>query len=480
MELRIFNQILFGSLKPWNFKIQNQRDWAENFNKARQASENYSLSLKDAFDILLKEYPNVYSGIENEIPEHISLSPLFYSENLSPVSLEDQFYELLINLEVKRVLNTFNEFSEGFSIDIDGIFQVEKFLTNLKSCLVQTHENLSEVEDFDNKELSEKVLNFMFHRLLILFFDTQIRYHHYNRSPLSLQDFYIQELGTPAPETAVIHPTLEYFYNKIETALELKNQELLEKLILELNDYPEIESAIENAIFLIQEYVTVDECFNEEYTSAKFTEHKSILESDISQKTYGIERVSLIESYLETFKSFNSTSSIPGRLKHWLEQQKVIYSHNPANTFPVTTITEEVVTLQDKPMPVATKGINALKEIAYKHLAFFKGTNEYNSKIMKDSDHDTLMDWVYELIETEKVPFIAPPLKQINLTNNMIRYTFYLIHKELYGTQKIKIAWIDFIHKAFTQFQGTETSTTKTKFSTKPAKYEAIRKAMIG
>ena len=141
---------------------------------------------------------------------------------------------------------------------------------------------------------------------------------------------------------------------------------------------------------------------------------------------------------------------------------------------------EGIVKTITEPMPVGKIDHSKNKTIAYNHLAFFKGHNEYQRKIMKDTDFDRLIQFTYELIETDKVPFIAPAICQIDLTNHMIRYTYYLIHKELYGTKQIKDHWIDFIHKVFAQFQGTETTTTRIKFSVKPPKYEAIKSDMKG
>lgn len=126
------------------------------------------------------------------------------------------------------------------------------------------------------------------------------------------------------------------------------------------------------------------------------------------------------------------------------------------------------------------KELNSQKKIAYEKLAFFKGKNIQKQEIMSENDFERLLNLTYELIETERVPFIAPKLSQIGLSNAMIRYTFYDIHKSLYGTKSIRFYWIEFIHEVFEQFNGSELITTKTKFSTKPSNYQQDINSMLG
>lgn len=110
--------------------------------------------------------------------------------------------------------------------------------------------------------------------------------------------------------------------------------------------------------------------------------------------------------------------------------------------------------------------------IAQKYLLFFSGYNYSGRKIMSDVDYSTLLAVMEAFLRDELVPAIIKPFPQIEVSNEFIRYTFYLIHKELFGTRQIRQVMIDLIHALFSQFAGTESATTKTKFSVKPRHYD--------
>ena len=73
---------------------------------------------------------------------------------------------------------------------------------------------------------------------------------------------------------------------------------------------------------------------------------------------------------------------------------------------------------------------------------------------MSETDFKRLIDYTFHLIETEKLPKGIKQIPQIEISTQHIRYTYYLIHKGLYGTQGIKKEWIDFLHQVFKQCPG--------------------------
>lgn len=100
-----------------------------------------------------------------------------------------------------------------------------------------------------------------------------------------------------------------------------------------------------------------------------------------------------------------------------------------------------------------------------------KGVNAKNEKIMTTKQFESMIAAVNNLIQTELVPEVKQ-LPQINLSTHFIRYTFYLLHKNLYTSKSIKDSWIYFMHDMFSQFKNAETTTTKSKFSEKPPMYD--------
>jgi hypothetical protein len=95
-----------------------------------------------------------------------------------------------------------------------------------------------------------------------------------------------------------------------------------------------------------------------------------------------------------------------------------------------------------------------------------------NEKIMPDEDFARLTTYICTLIDTETVPPNIQPISQTGTTSEYLRYTFYLIHKELYTTRPIRPEWIDLLHAVFIQFRDVEKATTRKKFSTVPTHYD--------
>ena len=127
----------------------------------------------------------------------------------------------------------------------------------------------------------------------------------------------------------------------------------------------------------------------------------------------------------------------------------------------------------ESPLPKIEKPtLEQNKKTASKYLNFLTGCNIHKEKIMNDTDFQKLLNYTYHLIEFEALPTKIKPIPQTNISTEFLRYTFYLTHKELYGTKRIKINWIDFLHNVFKQFQNVDKKTTKTKFSVKPSLYD--------
>lgn len=92
--------------------------------------------------------------------------------------------------------------------------------------------------------------------------------------------------------------------------------------------------------------------------------------------------------------------------------------------------------------------------------------NEKGVFILNNEDWSMLKEYTIYLIEKEKVPTISKKLKP-NLSNNTISFSFWVLHKELYETGRIRHYFYDFIKAAFTNFENTEISSIKSQFGTR-------------
>lgn len=107
-------------------------------------------------------------------------------------------------------------------------------------------------------------------------------------------------------------------------------------------------------------------------------------------------------------------------------------------------------------------------KIALKHIDWLSGVNYLKHKIMPEDQFKRLCSYVEHLIKHGEVPPNIEKLSHTSAGSDNIRYTFHRMHKELYTTKRIRIYFLDFLLAVFSEYNDTEKSTLKSKFSKKP------------
>ncbi|MBD2752028.1 hypothetical protein [Spirosoma validum] len=108
------------------------------------------------------------------------------------------------------------------------------------------------------------------------------------------------------------------------------------------------------------------------------------------------------------------------------------------------------------------------------------GLSPQKTRIMPQADFDQLITYTEHLVIVNEVPDEVLPIPSTNISNEHIRYTFYRLHKVLFGTRPKRQSFIDFIHTVFIQFSGTDKKTTRQKFATAPNSYDRDFAGYIG
>lgn len=129
------------------------------------------------------------------------------------------------------------------------------------------------------------------------------------------------------------------------------------------------------------------------------------------------------------------------------------------------------------PKTIATKDIDpsaiqfstplSTAEVINSIFSFFQGTNEQGEKIMSESDYAQLMVYVNELVNGKRKPTISQKLNP-KLDNGLISFSFWGLHRELYGTRKIRKYFLEFLKEAFTNFDHVKIGSIKSSFGRKP------------
>lgn len=105
-------------------------------------------------------------------------------------------------------------------------------------------------------------------------------------------------------------------------------------------------------------------------------------------------------------------------------------------------------------------------EIIHSIFDYMNSFNEKREKILSAEDFELLIKYSSELIELECVP---PIEKQLNpkISNDLLRFSFWVLHKELYKTTRIRSYFYDFIHTVFLNFKDNDIKSIQSQFGTK-------------
>jgi hypothetical protein len=100
-------------------------------------------------------------------------------------------------------------------------------------------------------------------------------------------------------------------------------------------------------------------------------------------------------------------------------------------------------------------------------LGYLKNNNEKRQKIMLDEQFNLMIEYVDYYVENNTIPQNIKKLDSLNISNNLLRFTFWVLHKKLYTTNSIRQEFIQLIKQIFSDFDNWEVNTLKIKFGNK-------------
>jgi hypothetical protein len=495
MNLDIYNNVIHGSLNP----------------QSGQMPDNYS-EISHLLDNCLDTLPEIENRLQQVIgrnlqvnfnadtPANIThfLSNPNYTQVLAdyfppeitlplptPQTPIQRFYYFVITVEAKRIKLRLLQSVEILKDDICGKQEVKGVLTLLARYAKTIQEQTQPSEIF--AYLLTQIVKLYFE--ITLMFDVLLTEQDY----ISFADFYFSRLNRQADEGELsaykkalhIHQA-QQLYNNLDNAAV---QNLLSQLFADLEKTPTdntliaVTCALENSVFLLTENLDIPafaQIVEVNFAKSILKDKKLALNNHLNTLSNAREALAEIDNIAENLPDFSATtpevvasltSSITRQLLSWLAEQKEIYKNNAAQIF-VPTIQNEG-TKTTKPKATQQKASpQKQKTAAQKRIAFLSGYNRKNEKIMSSEDFARLTNYICSLIDTGTVPPNIQPISQIAISSEYLRYTFYLIHKELYTTRPVRPEWIDLLHAIFTQFKDVDKETTRKKFSTRPTHYD--------
>ncbi len=481
--------ILNGDLIPWlNTGESFSREIEPLYLSATAATPVNDVELHEQIAKLIEPFPALSNYLVSQAPSSkTNLIPHFYSIKLPQhTNTFTAYYYLTFRQETLRLFNLIiNKYSE---MDNEmKSFLVNENLKELKYLALNITEKMNErgYVKVPNPQ-TEPVLYALYvarYFILHLFFQLQELYADVVKLPIIPKAFF-QTFLRELYDDNCLHPDWAYYEHKLMFYIDnnLFSYATIRNVFDELKKENNIEhkeqvvAKYENAIYLHlleNNPSEIKNLLNETLVSELFNSQKALIQNNLNMHQLGIDRLDVVNDELNklyyTDAAIKNHYSVPSLLFHWLTTQATVYTNAASNVFAPVKDRSAI----SEPKEIVKKvQVEEQKATALQHLSFMKGVNGQNEKIMTEEQFRSLIAAVNSLIEFDCVPEIQKPLSQINLPTNYIRYTFYLLHKNLFTTKIIKDCWINFLHDMFSQFQNAERKTTKAKFSEKPPLYD--------
>lgn len=482
--------ILNGDLIPWLNTNENFTSEIETcYLQATACIPVDDLELHSQMTLLLQPFPALSAYLKSQEPVTATkLVPPFFTIILPQhTNTFTAFYYLTFRQETLRLFNLIINSCGEMDKEMKS-FLINEYLKELKYLALNLTDKMKERGYTHPPNPQTDTVHYALYvaRYFVvhLFFEIQELFADNVKSPIIPKAFF-QTFLKETFENRYLHPGWAYYEHKLMFCIDnnLFSYNAIRKIFEELkaeNNLEQKEALIakyENAIYLNllgHNPSEIKNLLNPTLVSELFSSVKADIQNQINKVQLGIDRLEIVNNELNklyfTDTTLKNHHSVPSLLYHWLTTQATVYTNSASNVFAATADKQAVV----EPKVIINKvQVQEQQKIAYQHLSFMKGFNAQNEKIMTDTQFNQLVSFMNSLIETDLVPAIQNPLPQINLPNNYIRYTFYLLHKTLYTTKSIRESWINFMHDMFSQFKNNERATTKAKFSEKPSMYDA-------
>lgn len=111
------------------------------------------------------------------------------------------------------------------------------------------------------------------------------------------------------------------------------------------------------------------------------------------------------------------------------------------------------------------------EQLVYLIFGYMRGQNERKEVILTEENFKILINYTLHLIEKESVPEIHTKLTPNLSSKDLIRFSYWVLHTELYKTSKIRTYFYHFIKEVFDNFKDNEISSIKSQFGTKSRVY---------
>ncbi len=201
MEIKILNSIIHKELRPWLFETKNSNAISSRLSKVGNVAPQFDTDLLSQLNMLLVDFPDLTKWLVKQTPK----SPNKLIDHSFEIDLPEysdvytKFYKTIITSETLRLYNAFFFKVSQYSEKVDIVYHTSLALKSIKALLLDVvRELLSrnyDPNESNPSDLVSFVLSLLRRELTILYFDVQTVGIDHLEYPMSIEDFYILELG---------------------------------------------------------------------------------------------------------------------------------------------------------------------------------------------------------------------------------------------------------------------------------------------
>jgi len=212
MELIIYNNILYGSLKPWHCNDSDNKYYRQRLTPSLMTPEHpddYFSALKnihpDKTELYADDGWDVYQTVKQSDREYTINAPLVTTEHAAPLTSTQRFYHFLLSNETTRITNrVYNTYTREISeISKRGIIQ--EVVKSTKDLLLKIG---TDYQTFPQDDLSKYVIRQLIQNLIRLLKEIELLFPKDLISiASSKEEIYSELLGIEIPEGDIDKPT---------------------------------------------------------------------------------------------------------------------------------------------------------------------------------------------------------------------------------------------------------------------------------
>ena len=376
MELPVIDNIIFGTLQPWQVVNKNEQTFYDLLRSCSRTIPETVQDLNKTTQTLLRDHPHLYKPLTGD--QDTVLPAPFYDIALpKPFNSTTEFYLLIMQCTALQFMYELTQSIDKTTHDTEAYYIINSTLEKIKYLAAGAtnelqRQGLTDIPNYqtENTIAADEQIKRNTHFTLFsakqittrIFFEVQARFTHHVKAVENEEHFYLHTLKEPAPEQSILKPTFAYYARKVEQLIQGSNfsfdeatnlHKQLNSLSYSAPDLKAIQTALENYIFSHSFEIEVKEGKVTGYakalvTNGLFTEVKTDIEKSISRLDKGYKRLEVITAALDKLVIVpeNETASAITKLHKWLQQQQTLFTTLYSEKFPVET--EEPKTDQAK------------------------------------------------------------------------------------------------------------------------------------